>query len=290
VYELIPIVAPVFVCAAIGWAWVRLGQPYDAPMISRVISDIGAPCLVFSRLTTAEIEPAFLVEMAGLGLLVMGVAALIGAVVLRASRLPLHTFLAPLTFGNVGNMGLPLCLFAFGEDGLALGICIFATSAFLQFTAGVWVWTSRVSVAELLRTPLTYAAVLAVSARFAEFPIPLWLANTTWILGGFAIPLMLLTLGVSLGELQLAGLRRTLGLALLRLLMGFAIGLSVSELFALEGIARGVLIVQSSMPPAVFNYLMALRYGRSPEQVASLLIASTLLAFLLLPLLMAFVL
>ena len=39
----------------------------------------------------------------------------------------------------------------------------------------------------------------------------------------------------------------------------------------------------SGMPVAVFNYLFALRYERDPELVAGAVLASSLIAFLLLP-------
>ena len=49
----------------------------------------------------------------------------------------------------------------------------------------------------------------------------------------------------------------------------------------LEGTMRGVTILQSAMPVAVFNYLWALRYDNSPEEVAAMVLGySTVLAFL----------
>jgi predicted permease len=54
----------------------------------------------------------------------------------------------------------------------------------------------------------------------------------------------------------------------------------------LEGTMRGVTILQSAMPVAVFNYLWALRYNNSPEEVAAMVLGSTVLAFIALPLLL----
>ena len=61
-------------------------------------------------------------------------------------------------------------------------------------------------------------------------------------------------------------------------------------LFRSSGPARGAVLVQSSMPSAVFNYLFAARYGNHPEEVAGVVFLSTVLSFVTLPLLMAFVL
>jgi hypothetical protein len=64
----------------------------------------------------------------------------------------------------------------------------------------------------------------------------------------------------------------------------------VAGWFDLDGIERGVLILQSSMPVAVFNYLLALRFEREPGEVAGMVVLSTLLAFVLLPFIVSFVL
>lgn len=288
--EIASILAPVFLAAALGWGWVRTGRAYDRELMSRLISDIGAPCLIFARLTDVTVDPELMARVAGIAALAMTGFGLVGAAVLRVARLPVHTYLAPLTFGNAGNMGLPLCLFAFGDAGLALGICYFAVSALSQFTVGVWIWSGRVSFGELFRTPMTWAALLSVAVVWGELPVPVWLRNATELLGGFAIPLMLITLGVSLAELRVATLGRALWLSVLRLAIGFGGGLGLAELFALEGIARGVLILQCSMPPAVFNYLFATRYERSPAEVAAIVVTCTLLSFATLPLLLAFLL
>ena len=54
-----------------------------------------------------------------------------------------------------------------------------------------------------------------------------------------------------------------------------------------QPIAEAVLVVQSAMPVAVFNYLMAVRANREPEQVANLVMCSTVLSFAWLPVVLA---
>jgi hypothetical protein len=115
---------------------------------------------------------------------------------------------------------------------------------------------------------------------------PKWLANALETLSGIAVPAMLMALGVSLQRLQLGRLGVSIFVALLRLSVGFAGGFLIAMLFGLEGAARGVLIIQSAMPAAVFNYLFAQIHGRDPAAVAGVVVISTLLAFLLLPLIL----
>ena len=72
------------------------------------------------------------------------------------------------------------------------------------------------------------------------------------------------------------------------LILGFSIGLLTVEVLQLEGIIRGVVIVESAMPVAVFNYLLAARYERHPEDVAGAIVISTLISFLTMPALIIF--
>ena len=71
-----------------------------------------------------------------------------------------------------------------------------------------------------------------------------------------------------------------------RLFGGFAIGWLVATMLGLDGLARGVVVVQSSMPSAVYNYMFAERFGNQPEEVAGVVVVSTLMAIPLLPIFM----
>ena len=117
-----------------------------------------------------------------------------------------------------------------------------------------------------------------------EIEPPHFILNTTDLLGNFTIPLMMLTLGVSLARMRITKIKRTLSLAILRLLLGALVGFGIAEAFNFEGIERSVLIIQSMMPVAVFNYLFAQYYERDPEEVASLVVLSSAIGFTLLPL------
>jgi predicted permease len=287
---MLEIVAPVYLCAGLGWLWVRTGRPYDTALMTDLVMLVGAPCLTFSSLTGGEVRGAVLLEMMGGVFLATTTMALIAATLLRVLGLPLGTYLAPLTFGNTGNMGIPICYFAFGPEGLALAICFYATTAFLQFTAGQCMWSGRVSFSELVRAPLIWASLLAGGVLAADVEVPRWILRTTTLMGDFTIPIMQFTLGVSLARLELRSLPRSLGLASVKLTMGASVGAAVGWLLGFEGVAFGVMVLDCAMPVAVFNYMFASRYDRSPSEVASVIVLSTLLAFVMLPILLSLVL
>ncbi len=283
--ELFNTIFPVVACAGLGYLWGRFDQPYDTRIVTRLVGHIGAPCLIFSTMVGIEGMSGQIAEMALSAVVALAAFAAFSAIVLFFAKLPHRTFLAPITFPNAGNIGLPLCLFAFGEEGLALGIGFFAVSASAQLIFGQWLFSGFPTPIPLLKAPIPYAVAIGAIFLATDTPVPEFIYNTTDLIGGFAIPLMTFTLGFSLSKLRVVRFSRTLALSLLRLGMGAAGGFGFAELFGYEGMQRGVLIIQCSMPIAVFNYLFASYYERDPEEVASLVVLSSALAFLLMPLL-----
>lgn len=288
--QIFNIIAPVLVCVLIGFVWVRRGRPFDTGMVSSLVMYIGAPCLIVATLSEVSLSPAALLEVAGLYGAVLVLTALAALAVIRLSGVSPRVYFTAMTFPNVGNMGLPLCLLAFGEQGLVLGLAWFMLNSIGHFSLGVVVVSGQSFLRELFTNPVVVSVGLAVLMVVTGWRLPAWLFNTVELIGGMTIPMMLITLGVSLGQLQVSGLGRATGFALLRLLMGFAVGFLVCELLAVEGALRGVVLIQSSMPVAVFNYLFAQRYQQGPQEVAGMVVVSTALAFVLLPVLLGYVL
>ncbi|MGE3293556.1 MAG: AEC family transporter [Geminicoccaceae bacterium] len=287
--DIVAVMAPVFLIAALGYGWARADLPYSGPFITTFMISVATPCLVFATLLRLRFEGGELAAIAGASLLCLALAAAVAFVILRLSGRSLRIYLPAMIFPNSGNMGMPLCLFAFGETGLGLAVVFFAVLAVAQFTLGPALAAGRLDLRQMARTPLIYAVALALLMQFLDVELPRWAANTTTLLGDCAVPLMLLSLGVALARLRIAGLGRAAAMSALRLGLGFAVGLSVATLLGLEGAIRGVVILEAAMPVAVFNYLWAVRYDTAPEEVAGMVLGSTLLSFATLPFLLAFV-
>lgn len=287
--ELLSIIAPVFVVAGIGYIWVKRGHPFETDMVTALIVNIGGPSLVFVTLTDVEMNLDAFVTMVGASVSAIAAFALIAAGILKMSGTGVRTYIPSMMFPNTGNMGLPLCLLAFGEAGLALAIVYFTVAAVGQFTIGVGIASGSMSFGRLAKIPMLYAVAAAIFVISSGVEPPDVILNTTRLLGGMTIPMMLIALGVSLGRLRVSSIKRSLSLSLLRLVMGFAVGVGVAWVFGFEGLERSVIIVQSAMPVAVFNYLFAARYKRDPEEVAGMVVISTVLSFVTLPALLWYV-
>ncbi|MBX6324219.1 MAG: AEC family transporter, partial [Rhodospirillaceae bacterium] len=226
--DLSAVIAPVVAGAGLGFLWARLGQPFPHDFVTRLVTMVGSPCLIGLSFTRLSVDLASFGRMAGAALLAMACFAVLGVVALRFMGLPRHSFLPALMFPNAGNMGLPLCLYAFGQEGLTLAIVYFAVFSVAQFTLGASIAAGSASARQILRLPLPYAVLASMPFLATRTPLPAVVANVLELFAGVTIPLMLLALGVSLARLRVASLGRALALASVRLGGGVVVGVALS--------------------------------------------------------------
>ncbi len=288
ILTVLQIVAPVGVLGAIGFAWVRSGMEYRMEFITRLSMTLSVPALIFTALMKTQIEPAALTTLTLAAIVSYVVLSGIFWALLRLGRLSQRTYLAPLIFGNTGNVGLPLALFAFGEAGFAYAVVVFAVMAIFSFTAGVWLVSGGGSPLRALREPMTWATLLGAVFLWQGWQTPEWLTNSLVLLGQIAIPVMLITLGVAVARLNAARLGRAFVMSLVRVAVCLGVAVGVGRWLELEPVAFSVLVLQVSTPVAVTSYMLAEKYGADSDTVAGLVIASTLLAVLALPLTLGF--
>lgn len=280
---LVPVLVPVLATILVGVAWARWGRPVDPDRLTPLILNVGTPCLVFSTLSTLVVPALELGIMVLATLLMIGAFLVTGRLLVRLTALPAGVFLPPVVFGNLGNLGLPLNLFAFGDAGLELALIMFATQSVLFFTVHFWLMSGRASPGMFAKTPHVYAIAVALAFTLSGTAPPIWLTNTTDLIGGLTIPMLLIMLGTSLARFRVSAIVRPLVLALLRIVAGLGVAWALIAVLGLEGTARGVMVICCVMPGAVFNYLAAVRYNRSSDEVAGYVVVSTLAVLCLLP-------
>lgn len=281
-------VIPVLVTAGIGFLWVRSGRPFENAMFTPLVVDIGTPCLIFATFVKTSIPVASFVSIALASTAAIACFGVVAAIFLPLAGLRARTFLPSLTFPNNGNLGLPLAAYAFGEQGLGYAIVFYAICMIGQFTVGQAIAAGAANWRGMFRMPLIYAVLLGVGVSIWHVPLPSWFANTIALIAGLTIPLMLLMLGASLARLKVVTISRAIGLSLLRIGAGAVIGVAIAFLFHLQPVARSVLVMQCAMPVAVYNYLFAQKWNNQPEEVASLVVMSTLASILTVPVLLHF--
>ncbi len=280
------IVAPVFILAAIGFTWVKIGWSYEIEFVTRLAMTLSVPALIFVALMKANISADTLSNLFLSSLIAYLFLALIFWITGKIFKLNMATYWAPLIFGNTGNLGLPLAMFAFGEVGLGYAVVVFAVMAIGSFSIGVWMVSGGGSLNKVFKEPMAWATLLGALFLIQGWQTPKWATNTLELLGQMAIPLMLITLGVALARLKINLISRAIILSILKLCVSVGVAWIIGIYFELNDIAFAVLVMQIATPVAVTSYLLAQKYGADANEVAGLVIASTALSVFALPVLL----
>ncbi len=288
ILQVLEIIAPVIIIVGIGVGWVAIGWEYHVQFVTRLTMTLAAPCLIFVSLMQTEIDPEALRNTAlAAAVSYLGVAAVV-FVLVRVMKLEIRTFLPPLIFGNTGNLGLPLALFAFGSAGFDLAVVVFAVMSILSFTVGVWIVSGSGSPLAAFKEPVVWGTIFGGLFLVNDWSLPVWTTNTLGLIGQMLIPIMLITLGVAVSRLKPETFTRAIWLAAIKYVICITVPLGVGLAFGLPAIALGPLVMQVATPVAVTSYMIAEKYKADSAEVASLVVVSTVMSIVVLPLLIGF--
>lgn len=294
---LINIVLPVFVLIGAGFILTR-SMTLNAQTLSRLSLYVLGPSLVFSKLSQTTLPSTDLVQIVlftVVGTLAVLLLSWAVARLLRLDRSRESAFVLVCSFVNHGNYGLPLVLFAFGQEGLERGLIYFVTGAFLTNTLAVFIASrgkvrARTSLLNIFRIPMIYAIAVAFAVNATSFVVPEIILKPVEMAGNAAIPVMLLLLGVQLAGSSLGQQIRLISVAVaVRLVGGAVVGLTVASLMGLTGITRQACVVEHSTPTAVMASILATEFGTEAEFVTGVIFASTLASIATMTLLLAWI-
>lgn len=288
-------VLPVLLIGVLGYL-VGRARSLDLAPITGLTVLVLAPAIIFDSLARATIPRELLLrlflhvalQLAGIWALTVVVARLVGWQGPAQGALLLATL-----FANAGNVGLPLALFAFGPEGLAIAGGWFAIMAIGASTIAPYLAArARVGVrgalARVGRQPVIYAVVAGVAVNLSGWSLPGPVAKASQLMAGGAVALMLLLVGLQLARLTVR--EEVPGAALataIRLLAVPAIAWAVGRLVGLEGMVLAVAVLQASTPTAVTSALWALEFDARPALVSAAVVLSTVVSVLTLTVLLA---
>ena len=270
--KLFEVLSPVFLSIGIGYWYGKKDAKFDTNFITTFSGNIGLPCIIFYSLTFSNIDFDIFLKFSVLTFVYVGIFSIIGLIVLKLLNRDIVRLLPPLILPNTGNMGMPLCLFAFGIKGLAIATAITSTILVLHFSLGILLASRKFSIQPLIKCVPVYAILFSLFFVYYKIPAPKFLENATFLIGYSAIFLVLVSLGVALSKLKVFSFKETLIYSLIRVLVGPIIGFAFVKYLNLTGVEAGVMFIQASMPSAILTYLVAEMY--SPKEITDS-IAST---------------
>ena len=197
--ELFPVILPVLICIGIGYGWAKSGIPFDREFVTRAAMNIGAPCLILDSVGVLGDQASGFYLMIGIAAVAVLLVGMPAVILFKLTGQPVRSYLPAAMNGNVGNLGLPLCLFAFGQEGLSLALGFYVVGCMVQFIGGPLIQGRQPAWQTLLRTPMIYATLAGLVLLYTGQQLPEALSNTVGLLGGILIPLMVIAPGHALG-------------------------------------------------------------------------------------------
>ncbi|NIO16897.1 MAG: hypothetical protein GTN70_07845 [Deltaproteobacteria bacterium] len=287
--KIVAVVVPVFSVIGGGYLFARWRKSRDLHFVTDFITYVAAPLLVFYSLTdrTLPFENFSLIFGSSLFIAILGSALSFFSSKKIAGGSPAATL--TMAFMNSGNMGLPVCYFAFGRDGLAVATIFFVTMSIVHYTLGTALASGRGKVGDALLLPLAPAAILGIAINRLNITLPVLIERPVKLLADSAIPLMLFSLGVRLWNIEKTDLKLSYTLATMRLSIGILSGFCAIMLFGLSGTSAFAVLLQASMPPAVFNFILCEKFNKNPGLAASTILAGTLMSLATIPLLLSLI-
>ena len=283
--KLIDVLFPVFFVIGVGYYLGKKDPKFDTTFITNFAGNIGTPAMIFYTITTTGVTLDIFIEYFIYAVIIICGFAVVGVVFLLFLKKDAITELPPLILPNTGNMGVPICLFAYGTEGLGVASAIASVIILFHFTIGVLLAKKSFSLDILIKNVPIYAIILSVIFLYFEWEVPGYIENTTFLLTYTTIFLVLMSLGIALTRLKVISWTHASILGAVRVIIGPIIGFTLIKFLGLTGIAAGVLLIQSSMPSAVLTYLVGSMYSekRAVDNVASVIVTSTLMSFITAP-------
>ena len=283
--KLFDVLFPVFFIIGIGYYIGKKDSKFNTKFITNFAGTIGTPAMIFYTITTTGVTLEIFIEYFIYAVVILAAFAFIGFFFLIFLKKDPVTELPPLFLPNTGNMGVPICLFAYGTAGLGVASAIASVIILFHFTIGIFLASKKFSLNILIKNGPIYGIIAAVLFLYFDWPVPGYLENTTFLLTYTTIFLVLMALGVALTRLKVISWSHAAILGAVRVVLGPIIGFTLIKFLGLTGFMAGVLLIQSAMPSAVLTYLVGSMYSkkRAVDNIASVIVSSTLMSFITIP-------
>ena len=289
--KLFEVLFPVFFVIGIGYFLGKKNPKIDTSFITNFAANIGTPAMIIYSLNPVNISFDIFKDYFWYYFIAIIAFSIVGIFILYLQGTKdIIRELPPLAMPNTGNMGLPICLFAYGSQGLGVSAAISALIILSHFTFGVFLAARKFSFDVIIKSPPFYAIIVSVFFLYYDFELPGFVENTTFLLMYATIFLILMSLGIALTRFKVFSFNKALISSIARVVFGPIVGLLIIRYFDLSGFAAGVLLIQCSMPSAVLNYLVASIYSpkKIVDSVASTIVVSTVMSFVTIPVVVFF--
>ncbi|MFO8033468.1 MAG: AEC family transporter [Desulfohalobiaceae bacterium] len=291
--QIINTILPIFVVILTGMLLRQrafLPQEILGPL-NRLVFYLAIPAMVFQKVASASWQEHFQPAVLAGVLLPVGLVFLLVLALARLLRMPAQekgTFVQCTYHGNLGYIGLAVCFYALGDEGLIQASFLAGFLMLLQNFLSVLVLGlgstqkqgskgSGYILSQVLLNPVIISALAGLGFAVAGLGLPVLVDRSLEIISGMALPLALLVIGASLSfGLMREHLFTVLGAGVVKLLLLPALGLLACAVLGLEisEFAPGLLLLAA--PPATVTVVMSAQMKGSPNLASAAVALNTL--------------
>lgn len=291
----------IVVLILIGYICRRIGllKPEDAKTLNKIVVYIAIPSLIFLAMYNADLSDTMTLGTITLicitiGLLCGGIAYLFANLrnYSKETRWGLVTASAML---NSGFLGYPVVLGVFGSIGLVSAVFYDLGSVILFIFFGfllilVYGGNYQGIFRESVFFPSIIAITLGVLANVFQLPLGSLVPDILNYLSGAAIPLIMLSLGLSLEFKEVKEYFAAASfVSVIRLVISPVIAIVLASLLGLSGVNFQVTVVQAGMPSGMLTMVLAIIYNLDIKITAACVFLSTALSMVSLTALILFI-
>lgn len=292
----------IFIMIGVGFVLNKIKVlPEDANThISKLVVLVGTPCLLFSAIVQKELneETMSVTIQIGLATIIFFTIVTIAAYAfLRVFRLKedkdAGVYLALMTTINGSFMGFPVMKAAFGTEGLYLMVIanmifnVYLYSfAIIQIKYGSEEKESFKETMKSICNPCTIASLLGFACLLMHVKLPDIIMDPIVQIGDIAVPLSMLSVGISIGNSKVAEIFKNKKLLMVcgaKLLIWPAITFCVVMFTDLSVMVKCVMILMSTLPPAVSTGVIVRKLGRNAKLASEGIILSTMFSVVTIP-------
>lgn len=268
---------------AVGWlmAQLKVLDENAQAVLSRVAFYVGVPALLFASMVHADVGRVFSVNVIVSCLAIaitLAIYLVLASTVWRRSAG--HKVVGGFAscYVNANNMGLPIAAYVLGDTTWVAPILliqvIFLQPLGLSILDGIaarragrpssWLFNATLP----LRNPMTIGVLAGLAVNVAGIGLPTVLLDTASLIGGIAVPAMLVSFGISLRLGPLPGqgnLGETVTISVLKVIGMPAIAFGLARLFGLDGETTLAVTVLAGLPTAQNVFVFAMRSEESVQ-------------------------
>lgn len=262
----------------------------DTQTLNKIVVYIAIPSLIFMAMYNADLSNIRTFGTITLTCITVGLTSgFLAYIFTRFRGYPSKTrwgVVAASTLFNSGFLGYPVCLGVFGVAGLVRAAFYDLGSTILFISFGIFFLilfggSYRDMVKRSVLFPPLLAVILGILANLTHLPLGSVIPSTLNYLSGAAIPLIMMSLGLSL---EFKGIKEYYDVAsfvsVLKLVISPLIAVVVVGLLGLSGLDRTVAIVEAGMPSAMFSLVLAVTYDLDIKVTAACIFLSTVLSMI----------